>query len=290
MNLFKKLTLIATLLISASLIIATSYWFIQVKTDRPGIVVIINGTSSVGKTTVIKELKKSISDRYKLLGLDTFIATYNDEHPYKKELNAFASEQEKDLFMVKYWQTLLDNFFHVIKEEALSGKKILVDTVIDHDEITNLSKILNGISSINILIYCPLNVTLGRVKERNKSGIESEKRLSSLPIMQYMNIYKAQTESSEPVLDTIISKDIKQLIQIGFDRAILELPEDEKTNKEEISKKMKDDYKAFVQHFKLDDQEQVTVVSQDHYDLVVDCRSTSTEQAQTIIEFLETMK
>ena len=283
----RKLFFTTTFILAALIAILSTHWLIKQKSEKPGTVVIINGTTSVGKTTLIKELMKSMSDRFKVLDLDSFMNSYIVEHPYEEQINTLTSEKEKKLFEEKYYRTLFDNFYVMIQREALSRKDILVDTVMFHEENESISKILDGIPTIRILVYCPLDVSVARVKERNKLGIEKEKRGEFQPIEQYMMIYTAQTKPSEQVLDTVTSKDIKQLFRAVIDRTTRELPDDQKVKTAEITKKLEDDYKKFVQQFKLDDQEQVAVVSQDPYDLMVDCRHTPSEQAQAIVTFLK---
>lgn len=206
----------------------------------------------------------------------------------------------------------------------MKGQNILVDTVpaLDIDiEYEQVSQILNGLKTIKILLYCPLDFTLAHIEKRNFTGIKEEYRDAHIPISQFMQLYKLQELDSETVLDKIASTNLKRVVKSATDATMKktlkeieeittkELHEDcykqtgkdfrgeknrtpfeEQWLKEEVAKldkTLKDGYKKFVQQFKLDELKEVTIVSKSSHDLILDCRHTPQEIAQEVAKVLK---
>lgn len=257
---------------------------------KPGIVVVLNGTSSCGKTTIMNELIKDGGD-YEVLSVDAFWGEYTKTHP-TKELDDLAKiaptdkkiEEKLNKMAEEYIRGLTDGFDTKIRDEALKGKKVLVDTVMaDKWEFEKLVRILGNVRSVTILLYCPLDVTLARLKQRSLAGDERDARL---PIDQYPRIYKPQENASETVVDIIAAPDIKALLKKTMDEYIKALPEEEKSRSGVIAGVLEADYKKFVETFGLDTHEQVKVVPRLSYDLILDCKKSPKELANEIADLI----
>lgn len=278
MNMNKKsMSILVAALLFTAIVTPFTYWLIKRTHTKTGTVVIIKGTSSVGKTSIINELKKIYGDTYKVLNQDAFVASYKIAHPIKEKLEAEPDGKEKQKITTDYQQALHDSFYVAIKENALQGKNVFVDIVPNYKKYEQNATILKDIKPINVLVYCPLEITLARVEERNKTGKPEEKREAIDPIAQYSFLYKPQESPTEPVVDTVSSKDIKQLFRTVIDSHMPALPV-------EFREK---EYKNFVQQFKLDEQEEVIIVPESHYDLILDCKQSPKDLAKEIMKFLK---
>lgn len=273
-----------------------------IKKPMTGTVILLNGTSSSGKTTIINELEK-YGGMYKILSYDTFVRTFDPlyikTHPEQikewEELEKVSAvdkkaKQKLDKLTEKYNRKCFDDFYALIKDEALKDKNIVVDTIVDDAEFGKLSRILGTIKVINVLLYCPLDIALSRVKQRNLTGIKEEQRDVFQPIGQYELIYKPQENISEKVVDTISSKDLKQLLRTAIDEYLKTLPEKLKNQAVEIAESLEGHYKGFVRHFKLDELGEIAIVPIRPYDLILHCTKNPQVLAQELSSCIDGSK
>ena len=265
---------------------------VPAKQQLPGKVVLLNGTSSAGKTTMLNELKK-IDDTIKVISFDGFWGPYTKAHP-TDELDELAkiaridenAKQKLNKLAEAYVRNAFDSFYAQIKDEALKYNIVIVDTVIeDVKEFDKLAQALGGIPLTNVVLYCPLDITLERLRQRNIAGIDP--RDFRQPVSQYKLLYKPQEQPSEVVVDTIISKDLKQLVRAGIDEYLKNPPEDLKDQIDLVAKELEDLYKDFVKHFKLDDLEKVVIVPVRPYALILNCKKSTQERAQELSDFIK---
>jgi chloramphenicol 3-O phosphotransferase len=278
-------------LLLGSLVISLAYIHIKEKNPKTGTVVILNGTSSAGKTSIINELKKVYGSTYEVVDIDTFTSSYISSHPISEQLESEKlDEKVKKQLAEAYQRTFIDSFYSSIKDKALKGHNILVDTVpvldstIEYEQISN---ILKGIKTIKILLYCPLDITIARVKQRNLTGLPEEHREVTQPIGQYQLLYKPQETKSEQIIDKISSKETKQLLRSAINSFMKALPDELKNKVDEVTKGLDRSYQEFVQQFKLDELEEVAVVSKKPYDLILNCKNTPTQLAKEIMKILK---
>ncbi len=291
MNILKKgsSTIAAALFLGA---ILASFTYVAIRHHRctPGVVVMIMGTSSSGKTSIINELKKMYGSTYEIIDIDTFTRSYPiPEQLQSKELDIKTRAKLENDFDKK----LVTDYYSLIKYKALKGHNILVDTVptnesdTESDAISCLSK---AIKLVKVLLYCPLDITIGRVEKRNLTGISAEHRETIQPISQYRLLYKPQSSKSEQVLDCFSSKDMKHLINSSISSFLKNLPPELKNYAAEITKQEEKEYKEFVQQFRLDTLEEVSIVPLQSYDLILDAKNTPKELADEIVSFLKQQK
>ncbi len=254
----------------------------------PGTVIILTGTSSVGKTSLIKELKPLLNS-YEVVDIDSFTTSYLTAHPMPEQPENSDEKTKKELGQ-HYAKQLSEGFYTFIRNKALQGHNVLVDTVpmLESDlEYEIISQSLKNIKTISLLLYCPLDITMARVEKRNLTGIPEEHREVILPIAQYQLLYKPQESEAEQIIDTISSKSIKQLLKLAINSFMKALPEELKANINQTTKQLENSYEEFVQQFKLNQLEKVTIVSKKPYDLVLYCKNTPQKLAKEVLQFLE---
>jgi len=232
-------------LISVCFIFAGIYFLNQ--QPRSGTIVLLNGTSSAGKTSIIKELQKIYGDSCAVVIGDDFLATYLIEHPQPISMTQDAYQR----------QMLRDAFLHV-KQLSLHNAHVFVDFA--EINAKHYCTILDCNKVVKILVYCPLDILVDRVAERNRSGNTNETRTLSMPFGQFLNIYKLQESSDEVVVDRIKTSRIKYAVQIA-----------------------EQDEKPFVEQFKLDTLKEIVLVPKQQWDLIVNTGTHSSREIAKII-------
>jgi len=251
--------------------------------------VVIMGTSSSGKTSLIHELKKIYGKRYEYELLDSFLESYLPIHPFP-EIQPELDEKSKEQVQENYMSALVDSFYDSVKKKTLKGKNVFVDIVPSLNDPENeqqqMLHALNGIKVVEILLYCPLDILESRVAKRNMNPEEQRYMLQAAA--QYQILYKAEESDSEKVLDNSSTKSMKEIRRAAIKSFMEAAPSD--VTKEQISeaeKANKDGYKQYIKQFKLDELSYVNIVPKIHYDLILDCRQTSAELAQAVVNFLK---
>ena len=71
----------------ALIIVLSAYFIIKYRNQRQtlGSIVLFNGTSSSGKSSIIRELQKTYKD-FVVVMIDEFLPSYEIEHPIPKEM------------------------------------------------------------------------------------------------------------------------------------------------------------------------------------------------------------
>lgn len=229
-------------------------------TQKSHEVVLIAGTSSAGKTSIINELIKIVPD-YTVVSADTF---YTEGIPKvlqqkakqwgwddkKSSLNDFLDNNVlKKTGKYRGMETALSTgiahdihveianavyiaLFEYAKKEAQKNN-IIIDTVFDFfDNYDQFSTVFKNNKQIKILVYCPLDVVYKRVEKRNLTGKPEEKRTTIQAFTQFAAIYKKQDSPQDQVIDKINSKQMLQLLKIAIDDSI-------KTLKSDIAEQLK---------------------------------------------------
>lgn len=201
-----------------------------------GSIILLNGTSSSGKTSVSKELQKilphavflQVDDYYdqqviqtakrlgwkESSGIDPWLfinhyLTKKTGHYY------FDTQVRQQLF------TASDFFYSKAKSDAHQGKLVFIDTVLEYDsayqEVFDYFK-KNNFSMI--LIYCPMSLILQRVQERNSLGIPNEYRSPFLPFEHFATMYKLKENPDEPLVDMVNTTKLKTSLGIAIQEFI----------------------------------------------------------------------
>ena len=157
---------------------------------KSGIVILLNGTSSAGKSTLVKELQKIYDQTLYVASIDDFMITREGYNP----------------------KTRYPNFYNHIKEMALSGKDVVVDTVQYQREYERYDEILKPCNVIKILVYCPLDGLIIHVQKRNQLQDPREKRTINAAFEQFLTLYKAKSSKTDIIIDQIAASKIKDAL------------------------------------------------------------------------------
>jgi adenylylsulfate kinase-like enzyme len=258
------------------------FFFCTEKKLVPGTIVILNGTSSAGKTSILQELQKIYDDPC-IVNLDSFYKEYKATHPRPKSM----TKDERDA----YNNQMLDVMYVHTAEIASKGQNVFVDTVQFDDNYQHFCSLLDRKNTIKIAVYCPLDVIAAHVEKRTKEG---DPRDLHLPVGQFSNMYKVQESPHEPVVDTIATSRIKPVLQLAKDarrqRGKEMLAQKKITQKEfdEGVAEVDQLTETFAKQWKLDERAEITIVTKNPWDLVVNSGVHSpAELAHQIAAYVE---
>jgi len=233
--------------------------YIHESNVTPGTVVLLNGTSSAGKSTLLYALHQNYYPDFYIARIDDFIKTPAGKNP----------------------KTKYHNFYTHIKEMALSGKSVLVDTVsyqLDHEKYNG---ILKPCRVIKILVYCPLDGLIMHVQSRNKLANTREHRIINLAFWQYLTLYTMKTSSSDIVIDQMTPAQVKQAIAQSKDMAKT-LPWRKARNLKKINKDITKEFDIKKSSQKID------VTPKLPWDFVINTHIHSPEiLAQIVVDYIE---
>ncbi len=289
-----------------ALIIFSILGFILVKKllipNKYGRIILLNGTSSAGKSAILEELNKIDSSFYilkvddwwppvmkakaKELGwdensqMDPWMYLY---HYMAKKTGIwyFATEMREILFRDSA------SFYQLACDVALRGQDVIIDTVLEYErEYKEFDTFFANKDMVvkKILVYCPLDILLHRVEQRNASGNPEEQRTVFQSFEQFPAIFKVQEHADEQVVDTVQSSVIKQTL----DEAIAQLkkhgiPDPSLPRLEEFREK-------FIARFKLDEQKEIKLVPIHSYQLILNSRTeTPAKMAQDIVRYIASL-
>lgn len=177
-----------------------------------GRIVLLNGVSSSGKTTIAKNLQEIMDSPYLIMGLDKFYNLYTESFPAKYN----PPPLPKNASIEKYHKCEIRNrrsetFHHFIAAFSIAGNDIIVDTVFDTKQILEHGlKVLHDFPVLLVGVKCPLEELERREKTR-------ENRKQGLAKIQYnkvhtYTIYDLEVDTSKQS-PFECAKEIKKVIE-----------------------------------------------------------------------------
>jgi chloramphenicol 3-O-phosphotransferase len=258
-----------------------------------GLIFLLNGTSSSGKSTVLKELHKIKPEIVQLKVDDFFPAQLKakarelgwDEqtkvdpwlflHLYlnQKTGKIYFDTQVRELLF-----TAVPPFYILAKEKANAGQNVIIDTVFEYESAYKQAfDFFKDSRLITILLYCPLDTLLERVNGRNKAGKPEEFRLAFLSFEQFPALYKVQEKSYEPIIDVVKTATMRTALESAIQQLI-----DNNIPKEYLPK-LQSFKQDFIRQFKLDEEEEIALTPRHQYQFIFNSKLQSpTEIAQEI--------
>ena len=130
-------------------------------------------------------------------------------HPWLYLIDYVDTQTAKPNFSTEVRAFLFDDLSPIwiaVKNALMNGHNIIVDTVFEYDpEYEKFMSYFKNSNCYKVLVYCPLNVLIERVRERNLLEIEAEKRTVFQSFEQFPAIYKLQENNDEKLIDVISS-------------------------------------------------------------------------------------
>lgn len=266
------------LMIALAIAILISIVIFMMHKKKYGTIILINGTSSSGKSTILNEIQKQ-SPEYVILKVDDFwieeLTQKAQELGWNKDINSdpwfylhqyLTRKTGKDYFDTELRGQLfteVSKFYSTAKNKARAGKTVVLDTVLEYENAYQQAfDYFKNEHLITVLIYCPFDLLLKRVKQRNALGLAQEMRTAFLSFEQIPAMYKIQEHSDEPIVDIVKSRMVKDALEGAIQELI-----DQNISKEYLPK-LEQFKRDFIKQFQLDEREEINLVPRHHYDIV----------------------
>lgn len=266
-----------TFLLSLVILAVVGIGFFMMR-KKAGTIILLNGTSSSGKSTILKELQA--------LSPDVVILRVDDYYPEELIQKALKYGWQKDsgidpwAYLHQYLTAktgkyyfdveLREQFFNATsflyskaKEFAAQGKTVIIDTVLEHKKTYQEAfEYFKNDQFHMMLIYCPMDILLERVQARNRSGIADEQRNAFLSFEQFPHMYKLKESENQLAIDTVNTNTLKAALETAIQDLV------KQGISQEYLPKLQAFKDNFIAQFKLDDLEQIEIVPRHQYDLV----------------------
>lgn len=286
------------MIILVLVIACTALFFIwkykQYKSPATGMLILLNGTSSSGKSAILDSFHKR-NPIFKIFKVDDYYPTqvlkkakelgwgqHEGVEPWVYLANYVEQKTGHPNFDTQVRAYLFHETSPMYQEahKALrSGHKIIMDTVFEYDpEYERFSDFFKEINCFRVLVYCPLDVLIERVQTRNRSGKKEEVRTAVQSFEQFPALYKLQEHESEPVVDVISSDSIKSALDAAIQELVVQkIPE-------KYMQPLQDFKQIFIKQFKLDELTVIKLVARHHYDLILNSAAHTPEELAELIE------
>lgn len=156
---------------------------------KPGNIILLNGTSSSGKTTLAKALQRSLDEPYLHLGNDQFLhpnrpnsllVYSNGTEPSQSEgwVAVFREGRFVDLRVGTIGSQWLKGMFRAMAAWSKAGNHLIADVVLHNQRILQAAvEALHPLPVWFISVYCPLEVAEKREQERGERRAPGGARL-----------------------------------------------------------------------------------------------------------------
>jgi len=225
---------------------------------EPGRIVLFNGTSSAGKSSLAEVVVRESKTKFEVVSFDDFHRSYRQNHG----ITRLNREQ---------WEGFRISLYRHAKAQSEAGRNIIIDTVEFDVAYDQYCKILNCSNVVKAIVYCPLDQILTRIDRRNNANDPAGRRPVLLAFQQFLQMYQPQTSAEELVVEkTSTSRMRAALIEAG--------------KKAGNPRHYEALYKEYVKAFGIDKDREVTVVPKGKYDLVLDTRANTKKENVRLLE------
>lgn len=160
--------------------------------QQPGKIIILNGTSSSGKTSILRILQNLLEEPYLEAGIDKFIFMLPKrylERPLWDDVLGLASSAGET------GRQLVSGMHQVIKTLSLSGINVLADHVlVEPGWVRECSEQFHGLPAYLVGLYCPLEVLEERERSRNNRTLGQAR--TQYPLVHAHGIYDLIVDTS----------------------------------------------------------------------------------------------
>jgi chloramphenicol 3-O phosphotransferase len=151
---------------------------------KPGLVVVLNGPSSVGKTSIVKVFQSLRAEPWLSIGLDNFFVGvipskfYLEDSPEHRKVMQGVASFDKDnkpvftLTLGEQGQRIMQGMHRSIAAYARMGNNVIVDYIMyDPAWRKDFEEIFKGIKVLWVGVKAPLSVIEEREKKRGTSPL-----------------------------------------------------------------------------------------------------------------------
>lgn len=140
---------------------------------RDGVLILLNGTSSAGKTTLAKALQDTLLTPYLLVGIDTVVfglpSRYVNEAAYWGEVYQYHYNGDRlaGISIQPYGDKLVRGLHRAVAGLAQGGLDVIVDHVLSEPAwLADLDQTWAGLDLVRVGVLCPIEVAEERERAR----------------------------------------------------------------------------------------------------------------------------
>ena len=269
---------------------------VKISDKKEGKVVVLNGTSSAGKSTIVKELLPSFKGTAEVISYDQTLCNiirkkFTDEKgkapSSDSEFYAYWAELDKQDSKVlnKICEEVLPQQLYAnIRNAYLNGKIVIVDvSITDKDSMQHFLKQLHDLPVCLALVYCPLEKLFKNLMKRNQE--EKEQRDLDQPSIQFFELYKKREKKSQPCIDILKKDQVDWVVDRIKETAKTTIKDDVELAK--FIKSVDEHMPSIYNKLELDKNEEIEITASFDHDLVVNAGAlTPKESSQKIANFL----
>jgi chloramphenicol 3-O-phosphotransferase len=255
-----------------------------------GPIIILNGTSSTGKSTLASAIADELKDSLVVRCDDVAVSVF---HRLAADRGiVIPDDGPKDLMNLLYTNTeiakILDDevnteMYKIIRLHANQGKPVINDNAwVRPQDVEDCQRELSGYKIVRVFVHCSLDDILERVLRRNQSNHLIDHRSITLPFTVLPMFYKAQPSPDAHTIDIWERAHMNTFIH----RMQKEFEARKPTYNYAWQKEGEDFFSkidAFYKRLKLDSQESVPLTPCSPYDYVVNTSSMSTSECAKMI-------
>ncbi len=160
--------------------------------SRPGTILLLNGTTSSGKTSILRVLQEIMSTPYLDAGIDKFIFMLPERYlnfPLWNDVLGHAS------YAGEMGHRLFSGMHHSILALALAGNNVLADHVfVERRWTAECAQLMADLPAYLIGVRCPLDVTEAREKQRGDRTLGQARK--QFPLVHQHGVYDFEVDTS----------------------------------------------------------------------------------------------
>lgn len=190
-----------------------------------GTIILVNGTSSSGKSSIINCLKQQLQKGVAFISIDEIGWTpLLDEATERGLITSEMSNKEQYDVMYKNLDTLcvacehkliyLERLYDRIQELALHHRYVVFDTVFymnDYKDIALFWEKMKSFNVYSILVYCSPEIIAQRVMQRNAEAVAEQQR-DLLSVVKSFCLNYSPTFNQDDVVCFLKIQDIENLL------------------------------------------------------------------------------
>lgn len=265
-----------------------------------GTIVLMNGTSSSGKSSIITCLKQQLQEDAVFVSIDEIGWTpLLDEAMDRGLINADMSRKEQYDIMYKNLDMLcaacehkliyLEKLFDRLCELALHHRYVIFDTVFymkDYRDVAFFWEKMKQFRVYSVLVYCSPEIIVQRVMRRNAQEADDQKR-DLLSVAHSFCLTYSPAFNQQDVVATLKKQDIKNLI-LSVEKYLHDIGMSTSLIQEKMALLSQEYSKRFLQDASQEEQNSVAIKAQFKHDLVINTDQLSSEAgAQCIMDVFQ---
>jgi len=218
----------------------------------PGSIILLNGTSSAGKSSLAAVLVARFTSPCAVVSYDDFHRAYRGPRA-----------------------SFLTEFYRHARKVSDAGTNVIIDTVEFDRDADRYCAVLNCSNVVRTVVYCPLPAIHKRVDRRNASDDPYDHRGVLLAFQQFVEMYRPQSAPGELVVEKTTTAALRSALEEAGRKA------DNPARYEALRRE-------FVRVFDIDRDRELVLVPRGRYDLVLNTRAAKkAENAGRVLTLLE---